>query len=214
MERRRQLARGAMITLTVALIVAWGVLLRPQILGGPVAYVIVSGESMEPTFANGDLVLAKKKSSYRVGDVVAYRVPKGDPGAGALVIHRLVGGSARVGYLTKGDNREGRDLWRPRPSDILGSVYFRAPRAGLALAFMRTPLGLALLAGLATFLVVYAGGGENRPSRARLRETSDHPRKRKRQRQSPPSRRARRRLLVGRRAPSASRGDAFQGSRR
>jgi signal peptidase I len=178
MKRRRQLARGAMIALTVALIGAWVILLRPQILGGPVAYVIVSGESMKPTFANGDLVLAKKKSSYRVGDVVAYRVPKGDPGAGALVIHRLVGGSARVGYLTKGDNREGRDLWRPRPSDTLGSVYFRAPRAGLVLVFMRTPLGLAVLAGLATFLFVHAGGGENGPSTVRLRETSNHPRKR------------------------------------
>lgn len=171
MKRRPQLTRGAMIALTVALIVAWGILLGPQILGGPASYVIVSGESMEPTFANGDFVLAKKQSSYRLGDVVAYRVPKGDPGAGALVIHRLVGGSARVGYLTKGDNREGRDLWRPRASDILGSVFFKAPRAGLVLAFMRTPLGLAVLAGLVTFLFVCAGGGENRASRARLRDT-------------------------------------------
>jgi signal peptidase len=145
------------MALTVALIVAWAVLLRPQLLGGPAAYVIVSGASMEPALANGDLVVATKKDSYRVGDVVAYRVAKGEPGDGALVIHRVVGGSATAGYLTKGDNREGRDLWRPRPNDVLGSVSVRLPRAGLLLALIRTPLGLAALAGLMTFLFVSAG---------------------------------------------------------
>jgi signal peptidase I len=145
------------MALTVALIVAWALLLRPQLLGGPAAYVIVSGASMEPNLANGDLVLATKKVSYRVGDVVAYQVPKGEPGEGALVIHRVVGGSESVGYLTQGDNRQGRDLWRPRPSDVIGSVSIRVPRAGLLFALMRTPLGLAAFAGLAVFLFVSAG---------------------------------------------------------
>ena len=145
------------MALAVVLIVAWAVLLRPELLGGPAAYVIVSGASMEPTLAHGDLVVATRKDSYRVGDVVAYRVAKGEPGEGALVIHRVVGGSATAGYLTKGDSREGRDLWRPRPSDVLGSVSFRVPRVGLLLVSMRTPLGLATLAGLTAFLFVSAG---------------------------------------------------------
>ena len=145
------------MALALALMVAWLLLLRPQLLGGPAAYVIVSGASMEPALAHGDLVVATKKDSYRAGDVVAYRVPKGEPGEGALVIHRIVGGSARVGYLTKGDNRKGRDLWQPRPSDVLGSESVRVPRAGLLLSFMQTPMGLAMLAGLATFLFVSAG---------------------------------------------------------
>lgn len=145
------------MTLTVVLIVAWAALLRPQLLGGPAAYVIVSGASMESALVHGDLVVATRKDSYRVGDVVAYRVAKGEPGEGALVIHRVVGGSATAGYLTKGDNREGPDLWRPRPSDVLGSVSVRLPRAGLLFAWIRTPLGLATLAGLTTFLFVSAG---------------------------------------------------------
>jgi signal peptidase I len=107
--------------------------------------------------AHGDLVLATKKASYSVGDVVAYRVPKDDPGEGALVIHRVVGGSESAGYLTKGDNRDGRDLWRPRAHDVIGSVSVRAPRAGLLFAVMRTPLGLAAFAGLSVFLFVSAG---------------------------------------------------------
>jgi signal peptidase len=145
------------MALTVALVVAWAIFLRPQLLGGPAAYVIVSGASMEPNLANGDLVLATKKASYRVGDVVAYQVPKGEPGEGTLVIHRIVGGSEAAGYLTKGDNREGRDLWRPRPRDVVGSVSITVPRVGLLFAWMRTPLGLAAFAGLAVFLFVSAG---------------------------------------------------------
>jgi signal peptidase I len=155
--RHPHLARGAIMALTIALVVAWAVFLRPQLLGGPAAYVIVSGASMEPNLAHGDLVLATKKISYRTGDVIAYQVPKGEPGAGALVIHRVVGGSDGAGYLTKGDNRRGRDLWRPRPSDVVGSVSMTVPRAGLIFASMRTPLGLAAFAGLAVFLFVSAG---------------------------------------------------------
>jgi signal peptidase I len=134
-----QPTRVALTAATLVLIVAWAVVLRPQFLGGPAAYVIVSGESMEPTLADGDFVFAKRQSSYRVGDVVVYRVPKGDLGAGALVIHRIVGGSAGASYLTKGDNREGRDLWRPRAQDAVGSVSLTVPGAGRVFAFLRTP---------------------------------------------------------------------------
>lgn len=142
---------------TLALVVVWALLLRPQLLGGPAAYVIVSGKSMEPALLNGDLVVALKKSSYDVGDVVAYRVPQGDPGAGSLVIHRVIGGSATAGYVTQGDNREGRDLWEPKPRDVFGSMSLRIPRVGLVLAFVQTPLGIAISAAVATFLFVSAG---------------------------------------------------------
>ncbi len=156
-RQRRRLSRLVTAALTVAAVFAWALLLRPQLLGGPAAYVIVSGKSMEPTLHNGDFVVALRKSSYRVGDVVAYRIPEGDPGAGSLVIHRVIGGSGGAGYVTQGDNREGRDLWEPKPRDILGSMFVRVPRVGLALAFVQTPLGLAASAALATFLFVSGG---------------------------------------------------------
>lgn len=156
--------------MTVALVVAWMLVLRPQVLGGPAAYVIVSGESMEPTLHTGDLVVAHRKSSYRVGDVIAYRIPEGEESAGARVIHRVVGGSASAGYVTQGDNREGRDLWRPKPEDTLGKMWFSVPRVGLALTFLRTPLGLALAGALATFFFVAAGSsGDRRRAQAPAR---------------------------------------------
>jgi signal peptidase I len=157
---------------TIALIAFWALFLRPTFLGGPATYVIVSGQSMEPTLHTGDLVFALKNSSYRSGDVIAYRIPKGDSGAGAMVIHRVIGGSAREGYITQGDNREGRDQWRPKPHDVLGTMAVSVPRVGLALAFMRTPLGIAMLAGLATFFFVAAGRGRRRGSRRAAGVTS------------------------------------------
>ena len=150
----RHLARVALTVAFVALAVAWALLLRPQALGGPAAYVIVSGKSMEPSLKNGDLVVAQKKTSYSVGDVVAYRIPKGEPGADALVIHRITGGSARAGYVLQGDNRKGEDLWRPKPRDIAGDMRVRLPRAGLLFTSVRTPLGMAVFAGLVAFFFI------------------------------------------------------------
>jgi signal peptidase len=158
----RRPARIALTALFVVLAVAWAFFLRPQALGGPAAYVIVSGQSMEPSLKNGDLVVALRRASYRIGDVVAYRVPQGEHGAGSLVIHRITGGSARQGYVLKGDNRAGEDLWRPTPTDIAGDMRIRVPRLGLLFTFVRTPLGMAVFAGVAAFFLFSGGSRRGR----------------------------------------------------
>jgi len=138
----------------VAGAVLWLVLLGPGALGGPGTYVVVSGTSMLPSVHGGDLVIARSNGSYRSGDVVVYRIPAGELGAGSLVIHRIVGGSASRGYLLQGDNRAFPDPWRPRVGDIEGKALAVAPRVGLALVYLRSPLGLAALAGLLTSLLL------------------------------------------------------------
>ena len=134
----------------------------PQALGGRAGWVLVSGTSMLPHLHSGDLVLVEHRSSYRVGQVVAYRVPKGEVGAGHVVIHRIVGGNGRTGWKLQGDNRTAPDLWYPTNHDVLGAQLLRIPHAWVVLRFLHTPLFLALLAGCGVFfLIAFAGNGES-----------------------------------------------------
>lgn len=142
----------------VALLVAWFFLLRPGSLGGPASYVIVAGRSMEPTLPMHDLAIVRKRDSYGVGDVIAFRVDGGE------VIHRIVGGDASEGFVVQGDNNESPDLWRPQPADIKGAMWLHAPGAGRALEFLLQPINLAIVVGsLATLWLLV--GGETRPRR-------------------------------------------------
>jgi signal peptidase len=146
------------VILVVAACVFWALFLRPQSLGGRAGYVLVSGHSMLPRYHTGDLVLVERQSSYHVGQVIAYRVPKGDPMAGAQVIHRIVGGDPRRGFVVQGDNRTAPDQWRPKPGDIVGAKALRIPKAVIVLRFLRSPALLALLAASFVFVSVLAGG--------------------------------------------------------
>ena len=157
-KRRSSVLRVASLGLTAAVVVFWIMFLRPVSLGGPADYVIVSGHSMEPTFHTGDVVFAFEQHSYRRGEIVVYRVPAGEPAAGDRVIHRIVGGSADKGFVMKGDNKTGIDPWRPKAGDVVGQARLTVPNAGIVLLFMRTSLGIALVAGMTTLLIVLVGG--------------------------------------------------------
>lgn len=143
----------------------------PQSLGGRAGWVVVSGTSMLPHMHTGDLALVERQSSYHVGEVVAYRVPKGQVGAGFEVIHRIIGGSARTGWITEGDNRTLPDLWRPKDSDIVGARLLWIPKAYLLLRFLHTPLLLGLLAGFGIFFKIFLGDNEGKKGDAEREAT-------------------------------------------
>jgi signal peptidase len=145
--------------LIVATVVAWFVLLRPTALGGPASYIFVSGVSMQPTLETGDLVVLQASEGYAIGDVVAFRVPDENPGAGSLVIHRIIGGSADDGFVTQGDNKPAPDEWRPTDDLVVGRLWVHLPAAGAVVAW--------LAAGLVVFLIVL-GGRSARPPRTEI----------------------------------------------
>lgn len=148
----------------VAVFTAWLLFLRPTLLGGPASYIWVASDSMEPTLQKGDLAIVQKQDTYSPGDVVVFRVPKGEPGEGATLIHRVVGGSPEDGLITQGDSSETADRWRPTGEDIVGKMWFSVPYAGRFLAVLQSPMLLAGLAsGLAVFLVLSADAAQKRP---------------------------------------------------
>jgi signal peptidase I len=160
LARAWQVARWALV---LAIVAFWFVALRPQAVGGPAGFALVSGTSMLPVMHNGDLVIVHHRDGYRIGDVIAYRVPKGDPAAGAQIIHRIVGGDARTGFVVQGDNRTAADIWRPKPHDIVGRAWVHVPHAGRVVSFAHTPLFLgALAATMAIMWVLYSGLDETR----------------------------------------------------
>jgi signal peptidase len=155
----------------LAIVAGWFLLLRPASLGGPASYVIVAGRSMEPGLRLHDLAIVRKQGAYHAGDVIAFRVPEGE------VIHRIVGGDAQSGFVTKGDNNEEPDLWRPRPADIKGALWFRIPAGGRVLEFVARPVNAAILAGSLGALWLLMGGSVGPEGAADRGAIPPHPRR-------------------------------------
>lgn len=162
------LRRSVLCAIAALLAVAWASWLRPTILGGDAAYVIIDGRSMEPTYEDGDLVLVRRSSSYDIGDVIAFRAGGqfNDP---TRIIHRIVGGTPD-GYKTQGDNRDRLDPWEPTDADIIGKAQLHIPMAGDLAASIARPEFFAAMGGAAVVL-----GGTRRRRRRRPEITSPDP---------------------------------------
>jgi signal peptidase I len=146
------------------LLVAWLTFLRPAALGGPVGFVLVSGTSMQPNLQPGDLVVLRRLPDYEIGDIVAFHLPEGQGDRRVKVIHRIIGGSARSGYVLQGDNRQEQDLWRPRPDEIHGEAWVRIPAVGSLLVNLRSnPLALAAASASTTVLALLLRRPRKRP---------------------------------------------------
>ncbi len=143
-KRRRPIRWLTGLLVTVTLLIGFA----PTTVGGVTSYVIVSGSSMEPTLAEGDLVVVRR-GDYRVGDIVAFESGNG------LVIHRIVGGSAKAGFRMQGDNKEAPDTWTPTPDDIVGKHFARVPEAGTWVAGLASSPALlgALIGGLGSLMI-------------------------------------------------------------
>lgn len=86
----------------------------------------VQGESMSPTMQPGDRVLVVRTDRLRPGQVVAVRDPR-DPER--IVVKRVAGGSAAVGWRVLGDNparsTDSRAFGAVGPDLVVGRVVYR-----------------------------------------------------------------------------------------
>ena len=117
------------------------VTLTPSSLGGTTTWVSTQGISMEPGMHEGDLVLARPRPSYEVGDVVAY---PSDTLRRTVVLHRIVDENAD-GNVTQGDNNSWLDPDTPTAAEILGARWLHVPNGGKVIKVFADPLVIATL---------------------------------------------------------------------
>lgn len=131
-----------------SLLVGW--LIWPTSLGGCTTLTIVSGQSMEPTYYTGDLVVSRC-GPVEIGDVIVYNPP--DVG-GARVIHRIVDGDAD-GWVVQGDNNDFLDPWTPTADDIYGSAVLHLPGVGKFASILLSPLTWISVLVIALAIVIW-----------------------------------------------------------
>jgi signal peptidase I len=167
--KRHRLGRTLRAAAALALLAGWTLALRPQMLGGPATYLVVRGMSMLPTYDTGDFVILRQEPTYAVGDIVGYRVPAGEIGAGRIVLHRIIDVST-AGFVLQGDNNDAPDPWTPTPADVAGRIWIVLPQVGRAIAWLHEPATLAslLTAGVVVFMASRPGpsSSQRRPSDA------------------------------------------------
>jgi signal peptidase I len=154
------LTRIAALSALPLLVIGW-LFAGPSQLGGGAAYVTTHGVSMQPRIKAGDLVLVRPATSYRVGDVVAYRAT----GLRTAALHRIVAVEGDR-YVFQGDNNSWLDPERPKRSELVGKEFVRIPGGGRWLRRLTTPLALGLIS-----LGLLAAGGTATTRRKRKRGT-------------------------------------------
>lgn len=148
--RARRTARRLGRFLAGLALVAVVVLIWPARLGGASVLVVVQGRSMEPTHRSGDLVVARVVDDVTTGDVVVYRIPEGQPGAGQLVMHRVRSIRPDGRLVLQGDNRRLPDDLVLGREDVVARAVFGLgpwPIRVLGLSPYLSALGLALVVG-------------------------------------------------------------------
>jgi signal peptidase len=159
----------------LALLAALAFVLWPSTLGGAATFVVVRGDSMEPTYHKGDLLYARGSRDYDVGDIAVYRIPKHEPGHGALVVHRIKRVLPNDTYEFQGDNKSEPDDAKPAHDGLVAKPLANLGPLPTRLLLV-LPLALTILAAIA---VTYALWPERergqRPADATAEPTEDSP---------------------------------------
>lgn len=161
-SRRGAASPGLSGTATALAMLALWFLFAPSQVGGWVSYVIVNGNSMEPGFHRGDLVITREEPSggYEVGDVVAYLQPEIGP-----VIHRIVDRKDER-FILKGDNNAWLDFYQPSEAEMIGAAWVHVPYAGKLLGAMHSPVGILALSLTMGVIAMMSFSTENATKRS------------------------------------------------
>lgn len=121
---------------------------------GRMQLLVVHGSSMNPVLYDGDLAVAWRSDSYRVGDVVSYKASWANENDPMNVLHRIVRSDSKL--TIKGDSNAAEDPQKVDKATVRGKLIAVAPQAG---AHIRRLQGwtwiLCLIAAATLFAVPY-----------------------------------------------------------
>jgi signal peptidase I len=129
--------------LVVFLTVIFWMAVAPTQLGGRLTYVIVNGNSMEPRFHLGDLIIVRKAANYQVGDAVTYQNSE----LNNYVFHRIIN-TELDRFILQGDNNSWIDSYQPNREEIIGKLWVHIPYLGKAIEWIRAPINLAIVVAI------------------------------------------------------------------
>jgi signal peptidase I len=131
--------------LAVLLLAVSGVAL----VSGQVSVVITHGDSMNPVYYQGDLVIVQRAPSYGIGEIAAYKLPAKNE----VALHRIIAGDSS-GFVFKGDNNESIDPLTPGADELTGRAVLHIPQGGAWLERLTSPPVL----GVVAFVLIVSGG--------------------------------------------------------
>lgn len=123
----------------------------PLALGG--SSMVVRSGSMTPAIRTGDVVVMRPiaPTEAAVGDIVTFKDPSGSD---RLLVHR-VRAISRVGdqveVITRGDANTTQERWKVAADGTIGTVAYRVPALGFAVAWIGSPggrIGLVIVPAL------------------------------------------------------------------
>ena len=132
----------------VIVALAW-IFFAPHPLGGQASYVMITGNSMEPVYHTGDLVIVRNADLYSVGDIVTYW----DPLLGRYVIHRIISQTLDR-FILKGDHNTWFDSYQPTTQEIIGKAWLYLPSVGKFVVWIRNPWIITLVIGSTVAIVM------------------------------------------------------------
>ena len=121
---------------------------QPDVLGYSSA-VVISG-SMSGSIEINDMIIIHEQDAYTTGDIITFY------SGNSLVTHRIIS-ETEEGFITKGDANNAADLQPVPITDVVGKVVVIVPKAGAAIQFLQTPLGMTILLGIAVLLILMPG---------------------------------------------------------
>ena len=149
----QNLASGFWVVAMIALWLAFA----PTQAGGLASYIVVIGNSMEPKFHIGDLVVVHEEARYQAGDAVVYR----NQDLENYVFHRIVEEELER-FTLQGDNNSWTDEYQPARDEIIGKLWLHIPKGGSVLQNIRNPYIMAGIAGVLG-LILATGFLGNKP---------------------------------------------------